>query len=107
MAKDHNLAIFPWSPLAGGFLSGKYTCDGTKDNNSRRATFDFPPIDKDKAYDLVDVMKTIGEACEATVAQVALAWVRQQPGVTSTLIGCQECRTTASECSFNHPDPKC
>jgi aryl-alcohol dehydrogenase-like predicted oxidoreductase len=87
MAKDHNLAIFPWSPLAGGFLSGKYTRDGTKDNNSRRATFDFPPIDKDKAYDLVDIMKTIGEACDATVAQVALAWVRQQPGVTSTLIG--------------------
>jgi aryl-alcohol dehydrogenase-like predicted oxidoreductase len=87
MAKDHNLAIFPWSPLAGGFLSGKYTREGAKDSNSRRATFDFPPIDKDKAYNLVDVMKTIGDAYDATVAQVALAWVRQQPSVNSILIG--------------------
>lgn len=47
MAKDHNLAIFPWSPLAGGFLSGKYTRDGTEGNNSRRSTFDFPPIYKE------------------------------------------------------------
>jgi aryl-alcohol dehydrogenase-like predicted oxidoreductase len=87
MAKDHDLAIFPWSPLAGGFLSGKYTRQGTAANNSRRSNFDFPPIDKDKAYDLVDVMKTIGGNYQATTAQVALAWVRQQPGVTSTIIG--------------------
>ena len=87
MAKDHDLAIFPWSPLAGGFLSGKYTREGAAENNSRRSSFDFPPIDKDKAYDLVDVMKTIGDHYQATTAQVALAWVRQQPGVTSTIIG--------------------
>ena len=87
MAKDHDLAIFPWSPFAGGFLSGKYTREGTAENDSRRSNFDFPPIDKNKAYDLVDVMKTIGDNYQATTAQVALAWVRQQPGVTSTIIG--------------------
>jgi aryl-alcohol dehydrogenase-like predicted oxidoreductase len=87
MAKDHDLAIFPWSPLAGGFLSGKYTREGTAENNSRRTNFDFPPIDKDKAFNLVDVMKTIADNYQATTAQVALAWVRQQPGVTSTIIG--------------------
>ncbi|EDM37921.1 Oxidoreductase [Pedobacter sp. BAL39] len=87
MAKDHDLAIFPWSPLAGGFLSGKNTRQGTAEKDSRRTNFDFPPIDKNKAYDLVDVMKTIGDHYQATVAQVALAWVRQQPGVTSTIIG--------------------
>ncbi|MDF2931595.1 MAG: aldo/keto reductase [Chryseobacterium sp.] len=87
MADNHDLAIFPWSPLAGGFLSGKYTREEIKDNNSRRATFDFPPIDKDKAYDLVDIMKTIADDHQATIAQVALAWVRQQSGVTSTVIG--------------------
>jgi aryl-alcohol dehydrogenase-like predicted oxidoreductase len=59
MAKDHDLAIFPWSPLAGGFLSGKYTREGTAENNSRRTNFDFPPIDKDKAFNLVDVMKRL------------------------------------------------
>jgi aryl-alcohol dehydrogenase-like predicted oxidoreductase len=86
MAQDHKLAIFPWSPMAGGFLSGKFTRAGAE-GGSRRETFDFPPINKDKAYDLVDVMKTIGDAHGATVAQVALAWVRQQPGITSTIIG--------------------
>lgn len=86
LAQDQNLAIFPWSPLAGGFLSGKFTRNETSEG-SRRASFDFPPINKEKAYDLVDVMKEIGQQYDASVAQVALAWVRQQPGVTSTIIG--------------------
>ncbi len=86
MAANHNLSIFPWSPLAGGFLTGKFTREGGS-AGSRRETFDFPPIDKEKAYDTVDVMKAIGQQYNATPAQVALAWVRQQPGVTSTIIG--------------------
>jgi aryl-alcohol dehydrogenase-like predicted oxidoreductase len=99
MAKDHDLAIFPWSPLAGGFLSGKYTREGTAENDSRRANFDFPPIDKDKAYNLVDVMKTIGDSYQATTAQVALAWVRQQPNVTSTIIGAKNIEQLQSNVS--------
>lgn len=87
MAADHHLAIFPWSPLAGGFLSGKFTREAAGDGKSRRETFDFPPIDKEKAYDLVDVMKEISTRHQASIAQVALAWVRQQPGITSTIIG--------------------
>jgi aryl-alcohol dehydrogenase-like predicted oxidoreductase len=86
MAADHDLAIFPWSPLAGGFLTGKFTREGA-DADSRRANFDFPPIDKEKAYDLVDVMGEIAKAHSASIAQIALAWVRQQKGVTSTIIG--------------------
>jgi aryl-alcohol dehydrogenase-like predicted oxidoreductase len=86
MAKNHQLAIFPWSPLAGGFLTGKFTREQAS-AGSRRESFDFPPIDKEKAYALVDVMKEISTRHEATVAQIALAWVRQQPGVTSTIIG--------------------
>ena len=86
MAKNHDLAIFPWSPLAGGFLTGKFTREGA-DEGSRRANFDFPPIDKEKAYDLVDVMGEIAKVHDASIAQVALAWVRQQPGITSTIIG--------------------
>ncbi|WP_439487316.1 aldo/keto reductase [Algoriphagus sp.] len=86
MALDHDLAIFPWSPLAGGFLTGKFTRTG-EDSGSRRANFDFPPIDKDKAYDLVDVMGDLAKIHDSTIAQVALAWVRQQKGVTSTIIG--------------------
>lgn len=86
LAKDHDLAIFPWSPLAGGFLTGKFSREGA-DADSRRANFDFPPIDKEKAYDLVDVMGEIAETQDASIAQIALAWVRQQPGITSTIIG--------------------
>jgi len=86
MAEDHDLAIFPWSPLAGGFLTGKFTREGA-DADSRRANFDFPPINKEKAYDLVDVMGEIAKVHSASVAQIALAWVRQQKGVTSTIIG--------------------
>lgn len=86
MAQDHHLAIFPWSPLAGGFLTGKFTREQSTEG-TRRAVFDFPPIDKEKAYDLVDVLKGIGEKYNAGVAQIALAWVRHQPGITSTIIG--------------------
>ncbi|WP_158826289.1 aldo/keto reductase [Mucilaginibacter lacusdianchii] len=87
LAADQNLAIMPWSPLAGGFLSGKYTRGNEKAGDSRRDEFDFPPIDKEKAYDIVDVLAEIGKPYNASVAQIALAWVRQQPGVTSTIIG--------------------
>lgn len=87
MAQQHKLAIFPWSPLAGGFLTGKFTRAQAGEGGSRREVFDFPPINKEKAYDLVDVLKEIADAHKATIAQVALAWVRQQAGVTSTIIG--------------------
>lgn len=86
MAQQHKLAIFPWSPLAGGFLTGKFTREKST-AGSRREVFDFPPIDKEKAYDLVDVLQTIGDQYSASVAQVALAWVRHQPGISSTIIG--------------------
>jgi aryl-alcohol dehydrogenase-like predicted oxidoreductase len=72
---------------AGGFLSGKYTRNNPKAGDSRRDEFDFPPIDKEKAYDIVDVIAEIGKQYNASAAQIALAWVRQQPGVTSTIIG--------------------
>jgi len=87
MAADQKLAVMPWSPLAGGFLSGKYTRTSEKNGNNRRDNFDFPPINKDKAYDIIDVIIEIGKQHNVSAAQIALAWVRQQPGVTSTIIG--------------------
>ncbi len=86
LAADQNLAIMPWSPLAGGFLSGKYTRDGAA-AGARRDNFDFPPINKDKTYDIIDVLGQIAQQHGVSVAQVALAWVRLQKGVTSTIIG--------------------
>ncbi|RXJ54156.1 aldo/keto reductase [Candidatus Marinarcus aquaticus] len=86
LALDQNLSIMPWSPLSGGFLSGKYTKEvETKD--ARRANFDFPPLNKDKSYEIIDVLKEIAKARQVSAAQVALAWVEAQKAVTSTIIG--------------------
>lgn len=87
LAKDQDLAIMPWSPLAGGFLSGKFTRDNAGPNDARRTAFDFPPVDKDKAYDIIDVMKQLGDARGVSVAQIALAWLLHQKHVTSVIIG--------------------
>jgi aryl-alcohol dehydrogenase-like predicted oxidoreductase len=86
MALSENLSIMPWSPLAGGFLSGKFRRDSQTTGN-RRDEFDFPPINKDKAFDIVDVMAKIGERYQASAARVALAWTKDKPGVTSVIIG--------------------
>jgi aryl-alcohol dehydrogenase-like predicted oxidoreductase len=87
LAKDEGLAILPWSPLAGGFLSGKYTRAGAPTEGARRVAFDFPPVDKEKAYDIIDVMKEIGDARKVSVAQIALSWLLHQKHVTSVIIG--------------------
>jgi aryl-alcohol dehydrogenase-like predicted oxidoreductase len=87
LAIDQDLAVMPWSPLAGGFLSGKYTRNNEKAGDSRRDSFDFPPVNKEKAYDIIDVLAKIGKQHKVSVAEIALAWVRQQKGVTSTIIG--------------------
>jgi aryl-alcohol dehydrogenase-like predicted oxidoreductase len=87
LALDQNLAVMPWSPLAGGFLSGKYTRNNEKAGDSRRDTFDFPPVNKEKAYDIIDVLAEIGKQHNVSVAEIALAWVRQEKGITSTIIG--------------------
>lgn len=90
MAEDEQLAILPWSPLAGGFLSGKFTKANPKPENSRRSDFDFPPIDKEKAYRLIDEMQTIAEAHHCSVATVALAWMLGKKFVTSIIIGAKD-----------------
>lgn len=85
--KDQNLGLMVWSPLAGGFLSGKYRRNQMPDEESRRKEFDFPPINKEKAYDIIDVMDEVSKAHNASVAQVALAWLLHQKVVTSVITG--------------------
>jgi aryl-alcohol dehydrogenase-like predicted oxidoreductase len=88
MMQDQNIGCLVWSPLAGGYLAGKYTSGGdTKAEPGRRAQFDFPPLDKDKADRIVVTMRDVAKAHGVSVARVALAWVRQKPFVTSTIIG--------------------
>ncbi len=84
---DQQVGLMVWSPLAGGLLSGKYDRDGNGPEGSRRVSFDFPPIDKDRAFDCVDAMRPIAEAHGVSVARIALAWLLHQPHVTSVIIG--------------------
>jgi aryl-alcohol dehydrogenase-like predicted oxidoreductase len=87
MALSENISIMPWSPLAGGFLSGKFKRESKTEGNNRRNNFDFPPINKDKAYDIIDVMTRIGDRHNVSAARVALAWTKDRPGVGSVIIG--------------------
>ena len=89
LLKDQGLGLLVWSPLAGGFLSGKFTRDH-KDAAARRATFDFPPVDKDKAYGIVDAMRAVADGHGVSVAQIALAWVLAHEVVTSVIIGARK-----------------
>ena len=90
MMKDQNLALMPWSPLAGGFLSGKFTRHNETSGDNRRDSFDFPPVDKEKAYDIIDAMAPIAENHGVSVAQIALAWLLHQESVTSVIIGAKK-----------------
>ena len=83
---DQKLGLMVWSPLAGGLLSGKYG-RYTSPEDARRVNFDFPPVNKEKAYDVIDVMQEIALAKKVSVAQIALAWLLHQPVVTSVIIG--------------------
>ena len=87
LVDDQGLGVMVWSPLAGGFLSGKFTRERSGDNNSRRTAFDFPPVDKERAYDIVDAIAPIAKAHDASVARVALAWLLQRKGVMSVIVG--------------------
>jgi aryl-alcohol dehydrogenase-like predicted oxidoreductase len=87
LAREERLAILPWSPLAGGFLTGKFSRDGKAPEGARRTTFDFPPVDRERAFRIIDAMRPIAEAHGASVARVALAWLLHQPAVTSVIIG--------------------
>ena len=85
---DQQIGCLVWSPLAGGYLAGKYTPGAEeKQPPGRRAEFDFPPIDKDLADRIVLALRPIAKAHGVSVARVALAWVRAKPFVTSTIIG--------------------
>ncbi|WP_297094626.1 aldo/keto reductase [uncultured Draconibacterium sp.] len=83
---DQKVGLMVWSPLAGGLLSGKYSRDA-ETKEGRRVNFDFPPVNKEKAFDIVDVMRKIADNKGVTVAQIALSWLLHQPAVSSVIIG--------------------
>jgi len=87
MLKSEGVGLMVWSPLAGGLLSGKYGREQRGEEGSRRTTFDFPPVNRDRAYNCIDAMRPIAQAHSASVAQVALAWLLHQPQLTSVIVG--------------------
>ena len=87
MMQSEGLGLLVWSPLAGGLLSGKFSRQGSSETGSRRTTFDFPPVQMDRAWDVIDVLAPIAAAKGVSVAQIAIAWLLHQPVVTSVIIG--------------------
>ncbi|WP_448663372.1 aldo/keto reductase [Sphingomonas sp. CJ20] len=85
MLRSEGVGLMVWSPLAGGFLSGKYTREG--EGEGRRAEFDFPPVDKDRGYAVIDVLRELAAAKGHSVPQLALAWLLHQPAVSSVILG--------------------
>lgn len=85
--QDQNMGLIVWSPLAGGFLSGKYSRHSQGGPNDRRTKFDFPPVDKVKGYEIVDALREIAESRGTTIPTIALAWLLHQPAVTSVIVG--------------------
>jgi aryl-alcohol dehydrogenase-like predicted oxidoreductase len=87
LLQDQKIGLMVWSPLAGGLLSGKFGPGSNGPEGARRAAFDFPPVNKDRAWACIDAMRNIGQKHDASVARVALAWILTKPFVTSVIIG--------------------
>jgi aryl-alcohol dehydrogenase-like predicted oxidoreductase len=88
LIQDQKLGLMVWSPLAGGLLSGKFSSAEDKGPaGARRATFDFPVVDKARAFRCVDAMRPMALARKISVAQIALAWLLAKPFVTTVIIG--------------------
>ncbi|HEY2022459.1 aldo/keto reductase [Paraburkholderia sp.] len=90
MLQSEGLGLMVWSPLAGGLLSGKYGREQQAEAGSRRVSFDFPPVNRERAYDCIDVMREIAAAKNVSVAQIALAWLLHQPVVTTVIVGAKK-----------------
>lgn len=87
LLQDQHLGLMVWSPLAGGLLSGKFSPDGQGPEGTRRATFDFPIVDKPRAFRCIDAMRPIAQNHKVSVARVALAWLLSRPEVSSVILG--------------------
>ncbi|SMF69804.1 Predicted oxidoreductase [Tistlia consotensis] len=87
MLASEQVGLLVWSPLAGGLLSGKYGRHQAASQGSRRTTFDFPPVERDRAYDVIETLRAMARTKGCTVPQLALAWLLHQPAVSSVILG--------------------
>jgi len=87
MAEAEGVAILPWSPLAGGLLSGKFDPSKSGPAEARRSQFDFPPVDMARLPKVLGALRAVAGEAKVSVARVALAWLLSRPFVTSVIIG--------------------
>lgn len=85
--QDAGIGLLAWGPLAGGYLSGKYTQEGGASDDSRRQALPFPPLDPVVGDKVVDVLRRIGWERDAKPAQLAIAWMLANSAVTSVIVG--------------------
>jgi len=90
LCQARGLAILPWSPLAGGLLSGKFDPEKKGPADARRASFDFPPVNMERLPRVLTALRQVAEQTDASVARVALAWQLTKPFVTSIIIGAKK-----------------
>lgn len=90
LCQARRVAILPWSPLAGGLLSGKFDPDKKGPADARRATFDFPPVNMERLPRVLTALRKVAGETGTSVARVALAWQLTKPFVTSIIIGAKK-----------------
>jgi aryl-alcohol dehydrogenase-like predicted oxidoreductase len=87
LMESEKVGLLVWSPLAGGLLSGKFSRTNQKPADSRRTEFDFPLVDKERTWKILDVIAPIARAHGCSAARISLAWLLAKPVVTSIIIG--------------------
>ena len=102
LVKDQNLGLMIWSPLAGGYLSGKFSTNESAPDNSRRMTFDFPPLDKDRANKCIEIMRPIAQKHNVSIAQIALAWILSNKSVSTIIVGARKLEQLKDNINASH-----
>jgi aryl-alcohol dehydrogenase-like predicted oxidoreductase len=87
LLEAEKVGLLVWSPLAGGLLSGKFSRENQKPEGSRRSEFDFPIVDKERTWNILDAMAPIARAHDCSPARISLAWLLSKPVVTSVILG--------------------
>jgi aryl-alcohol dehydrogenase-like predicted oxidoreductase len=90
LMESEQVGLLIWSPLAGGFLSGKFSRDQKGPEGTRRASFNFPPVDEARGYAVLDVLAEVAREHQVSVARVALAWLLHQKVTTSVIVGARD-----------------
>lgn len=90
LLQDQQVGLMVWSPLAGGLLTGKYDRDNKKKSGGRRDNFDFPPVNQDRAFNILDVLRPMAKENGVSIAQLSIAWLLKQKAVSTVIVGAKK-----------------